>query len=65
MVTESHGSEGICLAAHPQFLLRFIKSFILKDSRAAECDIVKVTKGDAWLSVLGVVKDPLKFLPKT
>ena len=49
MGTESHGSDYIWLASRSRFLLRFRKTVGIKDSRAVECDIVKVTKGNAQL----------------
>jgi len=32
---------------------------LLKDSRAAECDIVKITIGEAWLSYLYLHADKI------
>ena len=47
MGTESHGSEGFCLTPRSRFLMCFLRPSGFKDSRGAECDIVKVTKGSA------------------
>ena len=49
MGTESHGSDYIWLARRSRFFLGFLKTAGLKDSRAAECDIVKLTNGEARL----------------
>jgi len=47
MGTESHGSDFIFLTPRARFFLRFVKTADLKDSRAAESDIVMVTNGIA------------------
>jgi len=41
--TESQGSQSICLTPRSRVFLRFLKIWILKDSRAAGCEMVKVT----------------------
>ena len=53
MGTESHGSRlKLFLIRFPSLFWHFRKALILKDSRAAEGDIVKVTEGNARLLFL-------------
>ena len=57
MGTESHGSRlKLFLIRFPSLFWHFRKALILKDSRAAERDIVKVTEGNARLLFLAEVE---------
>ena len=61
MGTESHGSRQLFSTQIFDLCGASCRILILTDSRAAECDIVKVTNGDARLLFLGIVEEQSKL----